>query len=138
VRTVFADTSGFYAALDGTDPFHPESARCFRQAKAEGWRLLTTNYVVHETWALVQNRLGWDAVDAFVDGVLPLCEVSWVDGPLHLAGVTRCRRARLRKLSLTDCVSFELMKQLGLGEAIACDKHLAREGIRLPKPPGSA
>ena len=136
---VFADTSGFYAALDRNDPFHAEAARCFRQAKAEGWRLVTTNYVVHETWALVQNRLGWDAVDGFLDTLLPLCEMTWVDPALHQAATARCRQARLAGLlSLTDCVSFELMKQLGLTEAIARDKHFAREGIRLPEPASQA
>ncbi len=132
MKTVFADTSGFYASLDRTDPFHAEAARCFRQAKAEGWRLVTSNYVVHETWALVQNRLGWDAVDAFLDALLPLCEMTWVDEALYQAGVARCRRERQRQLSLTDCVSFELMSRLGLIEAIARDKHFARFGATGP------
>lgn len=132
MKTVFADTSGFYAGLDGTDPFHPEAARCFRQAKAEGWRLVTTNYVVHETWALAQNRFGWDAVEAFLDALLPLCDMTWVDQPLHEAAVVRCRKEHLRKLSLTDCVSLELMARLGLTEAIARDKHFEQAGIHLP------
>jgi len=133
VKTVFADTSGFYAALDGADSFHAEAARCFRQASTEGWRVVTTNYVVHETWALVQNRFGWDAVDAFLEALLPLCETTWVDLPLHAAGAARCQRERLRQLSLTDCVSFELMKHLGVSEAIARDSHFRREGIVLPQ-----
>jgi uncharacterized protein len=132
VKTVFADTSGFYAALDRTDPFHTEAARCFRQAQAEGWRLETTNYVVHETWALVQNRLGWDGVDAFLDGLLPLCEMKWVEESVYRAAAVRCRRERKRLLSLTDCISFELMGRQGLTEAIAQDAHFSREGIRLP------
>jgi hypothetical protein len=37
---------------------------------------LTTNYVVHETWALVQHRLGWNAVEDFLDVMLPLCRVG--------------------------------------------------------------
>ena len=138
MKTVFVDTSGFYAALDRTDPFHAEAARGFRQAKAEGWRLMTTNYVVHEAWALIQNRLGWDSVDAFLDGLLPLCELTWVDDSLHEAAAARCRRDHLRLLSLTDCVSFEVMKRLGLAEAIARDKHFSREGIRLPEAPSPA
>jgi uncharacterized protein len=133
VKTVFADTSGFYAALDRSDPFHAEAARCFRQAQAEGWRLRTTNYVVHETWALVQNRLGWEGVDAFLDGLLPLCEMIWVEESVHQAAAARCRCERKRLLSLTDCISFELIGRMGLTEAIAQDVHFAREGIRLPE-----
>lgn len=39
MRPVFADTSGFYAALDRSDALQAEAARRFRQGEAEGWRL---------------------------------------------------------------------------------------------------
>lgn len=57
MRSVFVDTSGFYALLDRTDPFHAECASYFERAEAEGWSLVTSNYVLHETWALIQARL---------------------------------------------------------------------------------
>ncbi len=126
------DTSGFYALLDGTDPFHPTAKTLFQRAEQERWRLMTTNYVVHETWALVQHRLGWDALDDFLDVLLPLCRVEFVDEPFHALGVQRCQQARLRNLSLTDCLSFECMKRHGLTEAIAHDAHFTREQIVLP------
>jgi predicted nucleic acid-binding protein len=132
LKTVFVDTSGFYAALDRTDPFHAVAAECFRRATAENWHLVTSNYVVHETWALVQHRLGWDGVDAFLDGLLPLCEVLWVDAELHQRAADLCASERQRLLSLTDCISFELMRRSELNEAIARDKHFTEKGVRLP------
>ena len=134
VKIVFADTSGFYAALDRANPFHAEAARCFRQAQAEGWRLVTSNYVIHETWALVQNRLGWDGVEAFLDGLLPLCEMMWVEESVHHDGAARCRRERKRLLSLTDCTSFELMARLRAdrsncaGQAFCPARHSSSRG----------
>jgi predicted nucleic acid-binding protein len=65
VKTVFVDTSAFYALLDGSDPFCPTATQSFRRAESERWQLVTTNYVVHETWALVQHRLGWSALEDF-------------------------------------------------------------------------
>ena len=65
MKQVFVDTSGFYAMLDKTDPFHPAVRSYFQQAMDEKWTLQTTDYVVHETWALVQKSLGWDAVEYF-------------------------------------------------------------------------
>jgi hypothetical protein len=47
----------FYACLDQTDLFHPRALAAFERAEKENWTLLTTNYVVHETWALIQRRL---------------------------------------------------------------------------------
>lgn len=132
MKDVFVDTSGFYAVLDPTDSFHSLARDCFERAERELWRLSTTNYIVHESWALVQHRLGWDALDRLLDVLLPLCEIEYVDRALHMMGELRCQTARQRRLSLTDCVSMGFMKLRGIREAIAQDDHFAREGIRLP------
>lgn len=132
MKTVFVDTSGFYAVLDGSDPFHAEARAAFERAEREKWTLRTTSYVVHETWALTQHRLGWSALDDFLDVMLPLCQVEFVDVVLHASGAARCRQARLRQLSLTDCVSLEFMKREGITEAIARDVHFARENVVMP------
>lgn len=128
---VFVDTSAFYALLDATDPYHPNALEAFRRAAADGWKLETTNYVLHEAWALIQNRLGWPAVDAFLNRLLPLCKIIYVDADLHARGAARCRQARSRYLSLTDCISFEYMRDSGLTRAFARDDHFAREGFQL-------
>ena len=129
MTAAFVDTSGFYAFLDGTDTFHAVARDLFLRAQRESWELLTTNYVVHETWAVVQARLGWEAVDAWRDVLLPRCAIAWVTPELHALGEARCRQARERRLSLTDCVSIEFMRQRGLSLAIADDEHFAREGF---------
>ena len=132
MKTVFVDTSGFYAFLDPDDPFHPQARDCFLRGQREAWRMLTTNYVVHESWAVIQARLGWSAVDAWADHLLSQCRVHWVTEELHGAGVARCRQARERQLSLTDCVSIEFVRRMHVHEAIACDDHFRRAGLRLP------
>lgn len=132
MKTVFVDTSGFYSFLDGTDSFHQKTREYFQEARAKSWRLITTNYVIHESWALIQSRLGWEAVDAWRDRVVPLCEVLWIDQELHSLGEARCRQARERRLSLTDCISIEVMRREKTREVIAQDDHFTREGFRLP------
>jgi predicted nucleic acid-binding protein len=131
---IFVDTSGFYAFLDGTDPFHLAARDAFQLAVRERRQLVCTNYVLHESQAVIQGRLGWEAVDAFLDRLVPLCEVVWVDGRLHDLGVARCRQAREQRLSLTDCVSIETMRRRGITAAIAADDHFAREGFTIPRP----
>ena len=129
---VFVDTSGFYAILDGTDAFHETALECFRRVAAESRELITTNYVLHETWAVIQARLGWAAVDAWLDRLVVHCSTVWVDEALHALGEARCRQARERRLSLTDCVTIEVMRRSGVSEVIGDDEHLFREGFRLP------
>ncbi len=119
MKTVFVDTSGFYAALNADDPFHRRARELLLRAE--------------ESWALIQARLGWEAVEAWLRAVLPRCEIVWVDEPLHQLGAARCRQAGERRLSLTDCVSFEVMHREHVREAVADDEHLAAEGFALPK-----
>lgn len=132
MKNVFVDTSAFYAILDAEDPFHQTATDCFERAAREGWTLWTTSYALHETWALIQHRLGWEALDQFLDVILPCCDVEYVDRALHTLGALRCRTEHQRRLSLTDCVSLEFMRLRGFADAIAHDDHFDRAGIRLP------
>ena len=50
---------------------------------------------------------------------------------LHALGEARCRQARERRLSLTDCVSIEVMRRRNIRDFIGRDDHLEREGFRL-------
>jgi predicted nucleic acid-binding protein len=132
MKTVFVDTSGFYALLDSTDPAHKKITAAFMQAERENWSLVTTNYVVHESWAIIQHRLGWRALEAFLDVVLPACEVQYITEPLFSLGAVRCRQARQRKLSLSDCISLEFIRQKRIAFVIAEDQHFRREGLKFP------
>ncbi len=132
MKAVFVDTSGFYACLDGSDLFHPQALALFMRGEAERWELVTTNYVVHETWALIQRRLGWEAVEVFINDLLPRCTVEWVDKTLHDKAVLQCRRTRERRFSLTDAVSLECMARRNITQAIFQDEHFARASISLP------
>lgn len=132
MRNVFVDTSGFYALLDATDLFHRKTSILFSQAAALDWTLHTTNYIVLESTALIQARLGWDALDAWTHRVLPHCHIGWVNQDLHQRGESRWVHARERRLSLTDCISFEYMRENSITEAITHDDHFARQGFKAP------
>lgn len=130
MNVVFVDTSGFYAALDARDPDHGRAVALFRQASAEAWQLETTSYVLHETWALVQARLGWEALDVLIKRLFPMCRLAYVDVKLQELGAARCMQARSRWLSLTDCVSLAYMHERAIRSAIAFDEHFGREGVK--------
>lgn len=132
MKPVFVDTSGFYAFLDRTDSFHGQARGLFLRARDEQWLLFTTSYVVHESWALIQARLGWDALEDWLHDLLSMCEIVWVDETLHRLGMARARQARESGLSLTDCVSFEVMTSRNCSEAVADDEHFRKLGYLLP------
>ena len=130
MKPVFVDTSGAYALLDPTDEIHSLAREAFLRAEREGRPLLTTNYVMHESWALIQARLGWKALRAWRDKLIARCEIVWVDERLHALGEARCRQAAQRRLSLTDCVSIEVMQQRSIVAFIGADEHFERVGFR--------
>lgn len=133
MKAVFVDTSGFYGALNADDPYHRKARDLLVRAEAEQWRLITSSYVVQESWALIQTRLGWEAVEAWHRALLARCEIIFVDENLHQLGAARCRQAGERRLSLTDCVSFEVMHREGVRLFIGDDEHFVSEGFSTPK-----
>jgi len=91
--------------------------------------LVTSSYVLHESWALIQARLGWDAVEDFLRELVVRCRIVWVDERIHQLGAARARQARERRLSLTDCVSFEVMLAEGCREYLGDDEHFKTAGF---------
>ena len=131
---VFVDTSAIYTLMDRDDRYHERAAVTWQKLLHGSVRLLTTNYVILETSALVQHRLGMAAVRVLDDELAPVFEIEWVTEAHHQAGVAALLVARRRKLSLVDCVSFHVMRMLGIETAFCFDKHFREQGFQiLPK-----
>ena len=126
---VFVDTSAVYALLVASDANHHRAVRVFEQLQSRGAPLVTTSYVLVETYALLQSRVGLAAVTAFRDDVQPLMQVSWVDEALHERALGRLLARGEAGLSLVDAVSFELIRDEGLDEVFVYDGHFEREGF---------
>ena len=129
--TAFVDTSALYAVLARDDRNHGRAAAAWRTAIEAGEELVTTNYVLLETLALAQSRLGMKAVRAVVDDVTPALTVEWIDPDDHRNAVLALVAAGRRRLSLVDCSSFEVMRRLRIRRAFAYDKHFAEQGFEM-------
>lgn len=129
--SVFVDTSALYAIFDRDDSGHGAAADGW-SALARGRRpLVTSNYILLETTALLQRRLGLAAVHDLEDRILPLLTVRWVTEPLHRRAAARLRRLDRREVSLVDCVSFEVMDADAIKDAFALDDDFVSAGFRL-------
>lgn len=129
--TLFADTSALYALADGADRNHAAALETLHIFRRDERDLAVTSYVVVETIALVQRRLGFEAARRLVEDLLPLARIGWVDEALHGEGVVGWLAAGRRDLSLVDCVSFVYMRRLGFREVFAFDPHFAEQGFRV-------
>jgi predicted nucleic acid-binding protein len=129
--SVFIDTSALYALFDRDDRGHAVAAAGWGFLLTRSRPLITSNYILLETTALLQRRLGLSAVYDLDDQILPLLTVRWITEPLYRRAVTRLRRIHRRDVSLVDCSSFELMDAEALRDAFALDEDFVTEGFRL-------
>jgi predicted nucleic acid-binding protein len=127
--STFIDTSALLAVLDADDSQHPGAAKAWADLVSSGEDLVTTSYVLVETCALAQARLGLGATRLLSDDVVPVLRVTWVDEALHRTAMAALLTAHRRDLSLVDCVSFEVMRRFGIGRAFAFDRHFRQQGF---------
>ena len=127
--SIYVDTSAFLAVLDSREEHHAAARDTWQQLIQEDERLVVNNYVLVETFALVQNRLGLQAVTAFQRDAAPLLHIDWIDETGHSASVAALLVANQRRLSLVDCASFHTMRRLGLDRAFTFDQHFREQGF---------
>jgi predicted nucleic acid-binding protein len=60
----------------------------------------------------------------------PDCEVVWIDEPLHAKGMALLRARLDKTYSLCDAISFVLMREHGIQDALTTDHHFEQEGFR--------
>lgn len=126
---IFVDTSAFYALLDGDDAEHLPALKLWEGEPPGEGGLVTTNYVVLESMALLQSRLGMPAVRVFRDAILPLVRIEWIEEVVHAQAVSAFIAAGRRGLSLVDLSSFETMRRLGIRSAFTFDRHFRQYGF---------
>ncbi len=127
--SVFVDTSALLPLLNPNDRDHVAAAAVWRGLLLGEETVVTSSYVLLETYALAQNRYGLGAVQGLRDRLCPVLVIEWVDPDLHEAGLGALITAGRRQLSLVDCVSFEVMRRRGIQRAFAFDAHFREESF---------
>jgi uncharacterized protein len=128
--TVFVDTSALYALLNVADPNHAAASSAWDVLRRQRDTLVTSNYALVETTALVQRRMGIQALRDVETAFLPVLAVVWVDEALHARALSVLLALAMRELSLVDCTSFEVMRSMGTNTAFAFNAHFTRQGFR--------
>ncbi len=125
-----------YSRLPGS----VNSADRFHQSAKDTWDeillsddsfLFSSNYIILETTALLQHRFGLDAVRLFVSDILPVIEIVWIDASVHKQGMSALLASNRRNLSLVDCTSFEILRQIGLDFTFTFDSHFLEQGFKV-------
>lgn len=128
------DTSGLLCLHFSTEPFHTQACVGYQKAIVR----LTHSYIIAEYVALANaRRFSRSSVLNFVVDLLgnPDIETVWIDEPLNRAAVELLLVRQDKTYSLCDAVSFALMRQRRVTEALTTDHHFEQEGfVRLLQP----
>lgn len=128
----FVDTSGWYPLIVARHPDHARLGSALRALIHNHRRLVTTNLVVAETHALLLRRVGRATALTFIQtvGESPNVVVR-SSRELELAA-ERDWLARYddQHFSFTDAVSFAVMTERGIREALTLDQYFVVAGFK--------
>ena len=131
VRSVFVDTSGWYALIDRNDALH-KKARIALETIVEGRvPLSTTDYVVDEACTLAMARAGALAATRLLDMLhqTTLLRWEWIGAERFARAESLFRKHGSQGWSFTDCASFAVMRELKMEKALTSDSHFAAAGF---------
>jgi len=121
--STIVDTGAWYALADTSDRHHAEARRFYETYPGRS-KLLTTDLVVAETFALLSALLGRHRALAFWAGLrearIPILPVTSADteSAWHIV-----QAFDDQAFSFVDCTTFALMERLGIHDAFAFDAH---------------
>jgi uncharacterized protein len=128
---VFADTSALFALLVRDDYMHVRAKANFEHFVEHNTPLLTSSYVLIEMLTLLQRRVSLDAMWDFERKIMPILDVVWADERWHTQAMQRLHAERSRSVSLTDCLSFEIMEARDITTAFTFDGHFTERGFEV-------
>ena len=134
---VFVDTSAWYPAVVRSHPDHKRIASVLTARIRHRTRVVTTNLVIAETHALLLRRTGQEPALTFVKTVrLAPNLVVWADADLEAVALSNwLERYDDQDFSLTDAVSFAVMRERRIEEALTLDHHFTVAGFQVvPRP----
>jgi predicted nucleic acid-binding protein len=131
---VLVDTSALLALASRRDQYHERAVELARRFLSAGGRLVGTSLVLGELHGHLLYRRGPAEARAVVGALLDDPAYEWLDVPAVLvrdALSAWLERFRDQRFSMTDAVSFEVMRRERLKTAFAFDQDFETAGYQL-------
>jgi predicted nucleic acid-binding protein len=125
---IFVDTFFWLAALNPRDPFHLQVIQTPKPPRAVTTRAVQIE-VMDALSAPPYRSLAahfWEATNQDVD----LCIIA-LEEPLLRQAAALYKKYSDKAWSLTDCISFVIMRERGITEALTSDHHFEQAGFRI-------
>lgn len=132
MTSLFLDTSYLIAVESADDQYHKTASKHWRDLlKSSPRPLVTSSYVLAEVVTLLNNRRLHSKAVELGNSLMSsrVFNIVHVDEDLFYEAWSYFQKHKDKTYSLTDCISFVLMKKLGIREALTFDSHFAQAGF---------
>jgi uncharacterized protein len=127
---VLVDTSAFHALNNAGDLLeHPVATSIAEKLDIDAATLVTTDYVLDETYTLLRSALGHRPAVKFGREIQRGgIEIVQVDVSIQRGAWEIFQRFSDKRFSFTDCTSFHVMKLARIHLAFTFDRHFQQYG----------
>lgn len=116
----YVDTSAWVSLADASEASHERVAVALRERRG---RLISSDHVLHETWAVMRHRHDFGAAETLVGAIRSGIARIEVSGLADLEVAAAIGRAFAdQDFSLSDRTSWAVMERLGVHEAVSLDR----------------
>ncbi|WP_224411116.1 type II toxin-antitoxin system VapC family toxin [Oscillatoria salina] len=129
---VFLDTSFAIALSSITDRHHARAVQLSHQLEASKARLVTTQAILLEIGnALSQSKYRRGAI-LLLESLQadPNVEIVLLTENLYIAALKLFKQRQDKEWGLVDCLSFVVMQNRGITDALTADRHFQQAGFR--------
>lgn len=129
---VFLDTAYAIALSVASDAHHERAVALAEQLEADATRMITTRAVLLEIGNALSKQRYRPAAVALLDALEQDSQVEIValSDALYAQALELFRNRPDKDWGLIDCVSFVVMQERGLTEALTTDEHFAQAGFK--------
>ena len=129
---VFLDSSYSVALSSITDQHHERAVEISETLESGGYRLITTRVVIIETGNALAKLRYREASIALIASMEsdPSIDIVPLSESLYKRAFDLYRQRADKEWGLTDCISFTVMKDRGLNEALTADEHFRQMGFQ--------
>ena len=129
---VFLDASYAIALSSVKDQYHQQAVMLSEKLETEEARLLTTRAVILEIGnALSKQRYRSAAIELLTSlAEDPTVEIVTLSEELFERAFRFYQSRQDKEWGITDCISFVVMQERGLTEALTTDEHFLQAGFR--------
>jgi predicted nucleic acid-binding protein len=143
-KYIFVDAWAWLALSNRKDMHHELAKKCYGDIKADGSRMVTSDYVLDEVITALFKNVGFNSAIEFMESLFAAIK----DNQIKLERVNEARFKTawsLRKkyqdkpdISFTDLTSFILMQELAINSVFTGDAHFDQVNLGfeiMPKEP---